>query len=511
MGIARTDEGSGFFATTAQAAALNQQTGWYWATVWLIGALTLFRLAYCVYLDVLPDEAYYFQWAQHLDASYYSKGPGIAWTIAFGTAVFGDNVFGLRWVAVLLAAGTGWQLFQLARRFYGARAGFYTVAVAAMIPIFAVGSVLMTIDPLSIFFWTWSANLFLNACERDTGWRWALLGLAVGAGFLAKYTAALQVVSFLAFIVWSPRHRRHWVNPRALWALLVFVLCTTPILWWNAANGWITVTHLQERGRLDEAVALKFSEFQQFFEQQALVLSPLLLLLLVWAIVAALLRWNKTDADRYLLCLWAPVFLLYMGLAFRDAGEANWPVPSYIGALPLAVAFWLGRCTARKAWLLLVVPALVIGFAMTAVLHETRWLDLPRGSDPLDRVRGWESFGAEVDRLRDAHQPDHLMGDRYQTTALIQWYAKNRPAAYIIPNDRIENQYSFWEQLPARPGEKVLFVTDQTDHGHAGMARQMFSSWEKVGSFTTNEYGRQLKDYDVYLGVWKGREATPKK
>lgn len=488
--------------TTPYATAQRDEPTWWWRTFWLIVALTAFRLAYCTYLDVIPDEAYYFQWARHLDASYYSKGPGVAWTIAFGTWVFGDNVFGLRWLAVLLSAGTGWQLFLLTRRFYGDRAGFFTVATAATVPILAVGSVLMTIDPLSVFFWIWAANLFLNALERDTGGRWALLGLAIGAGFLCKYTNALLFVAFLLFIAWSPEHRRHWANPRALWTLAVFVFCTVPILYWNSVNGWITLTHLQERGRLDEAVGPRWSEFQQFFEQQALVISPLLLLLLLWALGAAILRRNKATADRYLLSLWAPVFLLYALLAWRDAGEANWPVPSYFGALPLAVAYWLGKINARKAWLWLVVPALLIAFAMTAVLHETRWLNLPRGKDPLDRARGWESFGQAVDRYRREHRPDHLMGGRYQTTALLQWYPEGKPMAYTVPGDRIENQYSFWPPLQTQAGEKVLFVTDQTDHDHNALGRR-FASWKKVGAFTTTQYGRQIKDYVVFLGVAK--------
>ncbi len=484
------------------ASTQRSEPAWWWATVWLILGLTVFRLLYCGYLDVIPDEAYYFQWAQNLDASYYSKGPGVAWTIAFGTWTFGDNVFGLRWVAVLLSAGTGWQLFLLASRFYGERVGFWTVAVAAIIPIFAVGSVLMTIDPLSVFFWIWSANIFFDAMEQNTRWQWGLLGFAVGAGFLCKYTNALEVVSFLLFLIWSPEHRRHWVNPKALWAFAVFILCTTPVLYWNHMNGWITVTHLKERGRLDEAVGPRWSEFQQFFEQQALVLSPLVFLLIILAVAATIFRRQKNNADRYLLCLWAPVFLLYAGLAFRDAGEANWPVPSYLGALPLAVAYWLMKVRLNRAWLFLVLPAVLSSFLMTAVLHETKWLNLPRGSDPLDRARGWESFGQHVDNFRDVYQPDHLLGGRYQTAALLQWYPKGRPAAYIIPSEKIENQYSFFPQLETKPGDKVLFVTDQTDHGHVALG-QRFARWQKVGEFTTSEHGRQLKEYVVYLGIAK--------
>jgi len=55
------------------------------AVILVIAVTTLFRFFYCAWLPILPDEAYYFQWARHLDASYFSKGPAVAYTIAAGT------------------------------------------------------------------------------------------------------------------------------------------------------------------------------------------------------------------------------------------------------------------------------------------------------------------------------------------------------------------------------------------------------------------------------------------
>src|SRR5271163_2242819 len=88
------------------------------AAILVIALTTAFRFFYCTWLPILPDEAYYFQWSRHLDASYYSKGPAIAYTIALGTALFGENNFGIRFFAVLLSAGTAWQLFLLACLWY---------------------------------------------------------------------------------------------------------------------------------------------------------------------------------------------------------------------------------------------------------------------------------------------------------------------------------------------------------------------------------------------------------
>src|SRR5471030_932777 len=66
--------------------------------------LTVFRLWYITRIGLVPDEAYYWLWSKHLAASYRDKGPGVAWTIALGTWLFGDTPFGVRFFAVLLSA-----------------------------------------------------------------------------------------------------------------------------------------------------------------------------------------------------------------------------------------------------------------------------------------------------------------------------------------------------------------------------------------------------------------------
>ena len=41
--------------------------------------------------DLAPDEGHYWDWSRHLDWSYYSKGPLIAWIIRAGCEVFGPT------------------------------------------------------------------------------------------------------------------------------------------------------------------------------------------------------------------------------------------------------------------------------------------------------------------------------------------------------------------------------------------------------------------------------------
>src|SRR5271156_4225043 len=41
-------------------------------------------------LDLAPDEAHYWDWSRHLDWSYYSKGPLVAWLIRASCVCFGE-------------------------------------------------------------------------------------------------------------------------------------------------------------------------------------------------------------------------------------------------------------------------------------------------------------------------------------------------------------------------------------------------------------------------------------
>ena len=97
----------------------------------VMGAVaTVFRFWFSTRMQLVGDEAYYWLWSKHLAASYRDKGPAIAWTIALGTKIFGDNVFGIRFFAVVCSAATGWLLFLLARRLYDERTALWCLFMA---------------------------------------------------------------------------------------------------------------------------------------------------------------------------------------------------------------------------------------------------------------------------------------------------------------------------------------------------------------------------------------------
>src|SRR5829696_8336631 len=98
-------------------------------------ALNLVYLGWFCPLDLSPDEAHYWHWSRHLDWSYYSKGPLVAWLIRGSCELFGTSAFAVRLPAVLTSAALLAGVFVLARdALRDGRAALRTVAVAMTLP-----------------------------------------------------------------------------------------------------------------------------------------------------------------------------------------------------------------------------------------------------------------------------------------------------------------------------------------------------------------------------------------
>ncbi len=224
--------------------------------VWIfLFALTCIRLALLGTTDLSGDEAHYWMWSERLAPAYFSKGPGVAFAIRASTAIFGATEFGVRFWSPVLSACTSLLLFYFARRLFSAASGLGLVLALNATPIFNIGSFAMTIDPLSIFFWTAAMIAFWRAieCSPEFSWFWPTTGLLVGLGFLCKYTNALELISILLVLLLAPRLRREFNRPGLYLLLGLFAICTLPPIIWNQQHAWITLLHLRDRGGLGSA------------------------------------------------------------------------------------------------------------------------------------------------------------------------------------------------------------------------------------------------------------------
>ncbi len=468
-----------------------------WAiTILVLG--TIFRLWYSTHLELVGDEAYYWLWSRHPDICYLDKGPVIAWFISAGTALFGQTVFGIRFFAALLALGTGIGIFFLGRQLFSDRVGFWSVVLATLTPLFAVGATLMTIDTVYIFFWTVAALSFWKAKDQNTiGW-WLLTGLLVGLSMLSKYTGAIELVSFGLFCVWhteSRRHFRQWTIPAML---LVVGLCLVPVLLWNWQHGFPTSHFLVHRGALDEQMHLRPTEVLSFLVQQAGIISPIIFFGLLLVICLPRFAPTPKAPTVYLLSLFLPLFLLYLFLSFQKASQANWAAAAYVTGLILLAAKVSAGVENRRWLRWLAIAGLALALFETALLHETAWLHLPGRLDPLDRARGSRDLAAQVEALRTTAGAPVVIANKYMIAALMSFYLPGQPETFMPVSSPPFNQLVLWPTYRERhPSEDAIYISD-ADRVPASVSAD-FPVIKPAREVQTVQDGRQIARFYVFV------------
>lgn len=513
----------------------------------LVG-LTVLRLFLAGQYDLFPDEAYYSMWAERMDWCFYSKGPGVATAIWIGTHLFGASEFGVRFLSPLFALGTSLIIYALGQRMFSKSVATWAVITFNVLPIFNVGAIIMTIDPISMFFWAaalltlWFA---LEASPRFTGW-WFASGLLIGLGFLAKYTNAMQLLSLVLLLAATKRYRSEFFRP-GFWSMFLgFLPCLLPPLVWNSRNGWVTLGHLSARGGLNSEAAFKPGEFFEFFGSHLGVYSPLVFLGCLVAIRWALQKPEEQTKNRFLLAFAIPLLVMYSILSFKQAGEANWTAPAMISLGLLAVAQWHERVIGAKWARITCTVALALAAFMSVMILNTevvralgiRW---SYEADPGRRMRGWRTAAAEVERFRADYEarfgePVFLIANEHEVAASIGFYMKDKriegpghPPVYIPASAAFEDQFSFWPRYdmleevdPAElaeyqkdryggaifteeqginrfRGRTALYITDRPEENAPASIQDGFESWEMLACVDQIRNGLPLRQFRIFV------------
>jgi 4-amino-4-deoxy-L-arabinose transferase-like glycosyltransferase len=454
----------------------------------ILGAaiLRLLFLAYNCPLDLAPDEAHYWDWSRHLDWSYYSKGPGVAWLIRLSCELFGglsiwltdSEMLAVRLPAVVCGSLLLTSLYVLAVQVSGRhRPALAVVAIALTTPVIAAGSSLMTIDAPYCCCWGWALVFAHRAVFGGSRLAWAAAGLLVGLGILFKYTMVLWLPSLALFLLCSQEHRRLLLSRQFCFLTALAGLSAVPILLWNLGHDWVTFHHVSGLAGLRQE------------ESRIHWLGPVHLLavqcglwLVFWFVVwaRAMLAhapWKEsTPQQRFLWWMSAPVFSVFFLFSFKTGGgEPNWPVTAYISGLVLGVLWLAEELPVATGWYRRLsvgglATACGAGVLLTLFMHCSAWAhpvlaplagpataEQPfplRRLDPTLRLRGWRALAAEVDaarsELRGRGVEPVLAGSGWSLPGSLGFYCDGHPAVYSLGpafGDR-RSQYDFWRPNP---------------------------------------------------------------
>jgi 4-amino-4-deoxy-L-arabinose transferase-like glycosyltransferase/membrane-associated phospholipid phosphatase len=460
-------------------------------------------------IELSKDEAYQWIWAKHLALSYYSKPPGIAVIQFLGHAIGGDTESGVRFFSPLFAAILSVMLLRFFAREASAKTGFWLLLAFTATPLLGVGTILMTIDPPLVLCWTWALVAGWRAAQPDGRTRdWLIVGLAMGLGFLCKYSAAYQILCWAIFFALWPAARVHLRKPGPWLALLIFLVCTLPVIIWNSQHSWITVSHVAGNAGLHGQWTAKdaINHFLEFVGVEALILNPIFLLAAIWAMVACWKRRAERPLWLFFFCMSAPVLLGHLFYSLHSRILPNWIAPAVPPVFCLMALYWSERLRAsvtlagRTKWFCrrdarqhvigarwiksLFTAGLLSGLLAVTFMYDSNLVGkitgqlLPAEKDPSRRVRAWKQtatlVGEAREKLAAEGKPAFIIADNYGLTGLLSFYLpegkpalQSQPLVYSVDSDQPANQFYFWpdyDYRAHRQGQNAIYVDEMDNY-----------------------------------------------
>ncbi|MGH7178348.1 MAG: ArnT family glycosyltransferase [Tepidisphaeraceae bacterium] len=430
-------------------------------------------------IDLSGDEAQYWDWSRRLDISYYSKGPLVAYLIRASCAFLGETMPAVRLPAIVLGIGTSLFMYLLARRLFGSeRVALGATALTALAPMFQAGSVLMTIDSPLMLCWAAATYFAARAIFDGRSWNWALVGVGIGVGFLAKYAAMLWFVGLLAFFLVDVQHRR-WAG--AVVALGIATLFSIPVIVWNAQHDWVSLRHVAHQTGVSAGSLLRGNTLE-FIASQFGVLGPPLAVLMggaVWWTLRAREGEAQFNQRRFLLAIGATFFLLTAITSVLAKVQVNWPAPAYFTLVILTSGFIAAAASTDswRRWRVWVWATVALGVIAMPLIHEPAILFPvfqrmginPSRIDFLAKARGWKRLGDHVSAdLASLGPGAFVLCDDYMQTAESAFYTRGHPVtycagSYFTSDPKRFTQYDMWADRnldgnPALLGRDAVYV-----------------------------------------------------
>ena len=358
----------------------------------------------------------------------------------------------------------------------------------------------MTIDPLSVFFWSLAALWFWDAKDDPKPGKWMRTGMAVGLGVVCKYTNLAERVCFAVFCLCCAEYRRLLAR-RNFWIMTATALLFfSPLVIWNYRHDWITWHHLLDRGELDQPLRFSINEFIGFVGEQAGVVFPLFFIGLLIALCMRRPATTPKPAYTYLLSLFLPLFLFYSVLAVNDSGQPNWTAPSYVAGVILLTAAWLSLADRFKWAKRVVAGSLALALLGAVFLHLVVWYRLSLKRDPADRIRGSQSLATQVKEYQNRYGARFVIANKYSYASLLSFYLPGKPQTFMPTAAGIRNQFSLWPGYESGyENESAIYVSDQPQI--PDVLKREFKKVQSVAEVWSTHRGQNVRRFYLSLCI----------
>jgi 4-amino-4-deoxy-L-arabinose transferase-like glycosyltransferase len=451
------------------------------AALLVVACAAAVRLLLAALVPLVPDEAYYWEWSRHLAAGYFDHPPAIAWVVRAGTAIAGDSPLGVRLGVIVLGFAGCVAAVALAHRLAGPRGAMRAAVLMSVLPLAGIGLVLATPDvPLLVFMAAalWALDHAIAdssvlppsppAVPAGSGgaalaW-WGIVGLAVGASLLSKYTAVLVPTAVAIACAISPPLRRQFARPGPYLACAIAALMFLPVVRWNADHQWLSFA-FQLRHGLGPPRGSALSRELELLGAQLGLATPILLPLVAVAVIDAVRR-PQESRPFVLACVATFIWGFFALSATRRPVLPNWPAMALLPGVILLASRVPGRIQSRWEWAGAVLAAAIVIVASIHAVHP--WLPLQPRRDPIAQAYGWDELAravvADDQRVDPPGERVWVAADRYQEAAELAWQLPGHPTVFSLELASRHNEFDLWPTAAdsVQLGQAMTVVLDDT-------------------------------------------------
>ena len=398
---------------------------WNYFFILIIIYSVLLRVFYLGLPELFFEEAYYWNYAKHLDIGYLDHPPMVAWIIGLFINLMGDNEFAVRFGAFVCWLVTAYFSSRLTCEVHDRSNASQAFLLIATLPVYFATGWAMTPDAPLVACWAAALYYFYRALIHQQRIAWTGVGIAMGLGMLSKYTMALLGPAALLFIL-ADRHSRKWIfKPDPYLAVLIAIIVFSPVIIWNAGHEWASFLY-QSHNRIAEQI--EFS-LPYFIFSIILIITPTGFLSIIGIVLYRRIVIFRNDTApgntissivnrSYFLLLTLTLFpvAIFLVLSLFRETKFHWTAPCWLGIIPYMalIATHNSQTSAKKflewirhAWPTTILICLIF---YGAALH---YLSLGFPGIPYPNnlyLLGWQGLGREIETL--VEQIERETGDK---------------------------------------------------------------------------------------------------
>lgn len=494
---------------------------------YLIVASTIIRLLIASLINLGNDEVYYFTYAVLPDWNHFDHPPLVGIFIRLFTFNLHCNseVF-VRMPGIVAAAVNTWLIAHCGSLIKNRNTGLIAaVLYNSCVYTSILSGIFILPDSVQLTFWLAALYTMLRSVKA-TGLsdirRYLLLtGLFVGLATMSKVHGVFLWVGFLGFII-SDR-RGLLKSPYLYLSIAITALLTSPILFWNFSNDFITWRFHSERVTVSDS-GINIKSFFRTTLGQVLYANPFQIVIFIFTGKTIVRGLSVANAASVALLYWCslPIIACTMLVSlFRDT-LPHWSGPGFLGLMLLGAAWadkFISPTLNNLPKKLLRGSVAVILFVFTigpllircypGTMSAKPFPQTGTGDASLD-ITGWEQLLPAFERLRN----DDIASEKMAADAPMvvhKWFPGSHVYYHVayplgmrtVGVGSLEDLHQFawlnklYGQVVA--GSDAWYITPSnnfTDPSkqYAGQ----FEHFEKAGTITQRRNGRVARYWFVY-------------